>query len=129
MGREALFSAIKRNDYLQSMLKISLFDSQLFEVKVVRDSLKVIDNHDASQSSLNKAMYLARLAKLPSHAALKIESIAQYDLAKIWWAQGETTASVQMLRQLRDRNDLSQGAIAVSRSEILAELVRDLPPR
>ncbi len=98
-------------------------ESQLFEVKVVRDSLNVAGSHDASQSSLNKAMYLAKLSSLPSHSGLNLESIAQYDLAKILWGQGQMTASIQMLRQLRDRDGLPQGAIVVSRSEILAELV------
>lgn len=127
LGREALFSAIGRNEYLQATLKITATDSQLFEVKAVRNSLKVASNHGASQSSLNKAMYLSKLASLPSHSRLGIESIAQYDLAKILWDQGEMAGSIQMLRQLRDREDLSQGAIVVSRSEILAELVRKPP--
>ena len=111
------------------MLKIGLAESQLFEVRVVRDSLNVAGSHDASQSSLNKAMYLTKLANLPSHAGLKLESIAQYDLAKILWGQGEMTASIQMLRQLRERDDLPQGAIVVSRSEILAELVSNFLSR
>jgi ataxia telangiectasia mutated family protein len=122
LGREALFSAIRRNDYLQSILKINASDSQLFEVKVVRDSLRVAGHHDASQSALNRAMYLSDLAILPTNSGLKIESIAQYDLAKILWDQGQTTTSIQMLRQLKDRDDLRQGAFAVSRSEILADL-------
>ena len=109
------------------MLKISLMESQLFEVKVVRDSLKIAGSHDASQSSLNKAMYLAKLSSLTSYSGLHLESIAQYDLAKILWGQGEMTASIQMLRQLRDREDLSQGAVVISRSEILAELVSRVP--
>ena len=122
LGREALFSAIRRNDHLQSALKISASDSQLFEVRVVRDSLRVAGHHDASQSALNRIMYLAKIASLPANSGLKIETITQYDLAKILWDQGQTTTSIRMLRQLRDRDDLRQGAFAVSRSEILAEL-------
>ena len=122
LGREALFSAIRRNEYLQSCLKISASDSQLFEVRIVRDSLRVVGDHDASQSALNRAMYLSKLASLPANSSLKIESVAQYDLAKILWDQGQTTTSIKMLRQLKDRDDLRQGAFAVSRSEILADL-------
>ena len=122
LGREALFSAIRHNDYLQSILKISASDSQLFEVKSVRDSLRVASHHEASQSALNRAIYLSDLASLPANSGLKIEGIAQYDLAKILWDQGQTTTSIQILEQLKDRDDLRQGAFAVSRSEILADL-------
>jgi len=122
LGREALFSAIRRNDYLQSLLKISSSDSQLFEVKIIRDSLRVAEHHEVSQSALNRAMYLSKLASIPANSGLRIESIAQYDLAKILWDQGQTTTSIQMLRQLKDRDDLRQGAFAISRSEILADL-------
>jgi ataxia telangiectasia mutated family protein len=122
LGREALFSAIRRNDYLQSLLKISHSDSQLFEVKIVRESLRVAEHHEISQSALNRAMYLSKLASIPANSGLKIESIAQYDLAKILWDQGQRATSIQMLRQLKDRDDLRQGAFAISRSEILADL-------
>jgi serine-protein kinase ATM len=122
LGREALFSAVRRNDYLQSILKISASDSQLLEVKVVRDSLRVAAHHDASQLALNRAIYLSDLASLPANSSFKIENVAQYDLAKILWDHGQTTIAIRMLRQLRDRDDLRQGAFAVSRSEILADL-------
>jgi ataxia telangiectasia mutated family protein len=122
LGREALFSAIRCNDHLRSTFKITAFESQVFEVKVIRDSLRIARHHDASQSALNRAIYLSDLANLPANLGLKVEGVAQYDLSKILWDLGQTTTSIQMLRQLKERDDLTQGAFAISRSEILAEL-------
>ena len=126
-GREALFSAIKRNDHLQSTLKIYASDCRLLEVKILRESLKVTINHDATQSSLNRAIYLTQLASAPNSSSLGLREIAEYDLAKMLWAQGEQELSIQMLRQLADARGGKSGAISVSRPELLADLVCNSP--
>ena len=122
-GREALAAAMKRNRALQSLIKINLQDSQLFEVKMIRASQQVASRQDAAQFSLNRALHLARLADMPSSAGLHIGSLAQHGLAKVLWDQGDTTTSINMLRQLADRGDIQKGAILIGRSELLADLV------
>ena len=105
------------------MLKISTADSQMFEMKIVRNSLKLARNHGALQASLNLAIYLSQLAHHSGSSGLKLEGGAQYDLARVLWDYGEMSASIQMLRQLNSNHALEQEVISISRPAVLADLV------
>nr|XP_001401277.2 serine/threonine-protein kinase tel1 [Aspergillus niger CBS 513.88] len=96
---EALFSSIKNKDFLKTAINISDRDAQLLEVKVIRQSLKVARDH-----------------------GINIEGAAKFDLANVLWDQGEMAASIQILQQLRERNDLHKQAIPISRAELLVTL-------
>lgn len=123
-SHEALFSSIKHKDHLKTMLKQNSRDAQLFEVKVIRESLRIGREHDALQASLKSAILLSNLVEPCEELGVNISAAANNDLANVLWDQGEMTTSIRMLQQLRDRNDLHKQAIPVSRAEVLANLVR-----
>ncbi|GAQ42611.1 DNA-binding protein kinase TEL1 [Aspergillus tubingensis] len=119
---EALFSSIKNKDFLKTAINISDRDAQLLEVKVIRQSLKVARDHGISQASLKSAVCLSKLAHKCSTLGINIEGAAKFDLANVLWDQGEMAASIQILQQLRERNDLHKQAIPISRAELLVTL-------
>ncbi|PYI08977.1 ataxia telangiectasia mutated [Aspergillus sclerotiicarbonarius CBS 121057] len=119
---EALFSSIKSKDFLKTSINLSDRDAQLLEVKVIRQSLEIARNHGISQASLKSAVCLSKLAQNCESLGINIEGAAKFDLANVLWDQGEMTASIQMLQQLRDRNDLHKQAIPISRAELLVTL-------
>ncbi|KKK13811.1 hypothetical protein ARAM_005379 [Aspergillus rambellii] len=127
-AHEALFSSIKQKDHLKSSIKLSDFDAQLLEVKVIRQSLEINRNHGISQASLKSAIYLSRLSDQCISLGLSIEGVAKFDLANVLWDQGEMAASIQMLQQLKDRNDLHKQTVPVSRAELLVTLVSEYQP-
>lgn len=121
--REALFSSIKRKDYLKSAIRLGDRDAQLLEVKVIRQSLKVTRDHGISQASLKSAIRLSNLTQPCASLGINIEGAAKFDLANVLWDQGEMAASIRMLQQLNDQNDLSKQAVPISRAELLVTLV------
>ncbi|KAL2821528.1 hypothetical protein BJX63DRAFT_378450 [Aspergillus granulosus] len=121
-AHETLFSSIKQKDYLKSSLNLSDYDAQLLEVKVIRQSLDIARNHGIAQASLKSAVYLSKLSDQCISIGLNVEGVAKFDLANVLWDQGEMAPSIQILQQLRDRNDLHKQAIPISRAELLVTL-------
>ncbi|KAL3486656.1 hypothetical protein BJX62DRAFT_241792 [Aspergillus germanicus] len=121
-AHETLFSSIKQKDYLKSSFNLSDYDAQLLEVKVIRQSLDIARNHGIAQASLKSAVYLAKLSDQCVSLGLNVEGVAKFDLANVLWDQGEMAPSIQILQQLRDRNDLHKQAIPISRAELLVTL-------
>jgi ataxia telangiectasia mutated family protein len=99
-------------------------DSQLLEVKVIRQSLGITRSHGVSQASLKSAISLSKLADRCMELDMNIEGVAKFDLANVLWDQGEMTASIRMLQHLNGNGELHKQAIALSRSELLVTLVR-----
>ena len=124
--QEALFSSIKRKAYLKSAIDISDGDAQLLEVKVIRQSLAVTRNHGIPQASLKSAVCLSKLSQQCTLQGINIEGAVKFDLANVLWDQGEMTASIQMLQQLKNQNNLHKQAIPISRAELLVTLVHPL---
>ncbi|KAL5051771.1 hypothetical protein BDW71DRAFT_169420 [Aspergillus fruticulosus] len=121
-SHETLFSSIKQKDYLKSAFNLSDLDAQLLEVKVIRQSLHIARNHGIAQASLKSAVYLSKLADHSASLGLNVEGVAKFDLANVLWDQGEMAPSIQILQQLKDRNDLHKQAIPISRAELLVTL-------
>ncbi|KAJ5177687.1 uncharacterized protein N7500_000386 [Penicillium coprophilum] len=119
---EALFSSVRKSDILKSRAKLSLGDSRLLEAKVIRRSLEITRTHGISQASLKSAMSLSRLAEPCAALGMNIDGAAKFDLANVLWDQGEMTASIRMLQQLKGQNDLHKQAIPLSRAELLVTL-------
>ncbi|QQK44000.1 PIK-related kinase, FATC [Penicillium digitatum] len=119
---EALFSSLRKNDVLKSRAKLNLEDSRLLEAKVIRQSLEITRIHGISQVSLKSAMSLSKLAEPCAALGMNIDAAAKFDLANVLWDQGEMTASIRMLQQLKDQNDLHKQAIPLSRAELLVTL-------
>lgn len=58
---------------------------------------------------------------------MHIDGAAKFDLANVLWDQGEMTASIRMLQQLKGQNDLPKQAIPLSRADLLITLVSYYP--
>ncbi|CAI7585737.1 unnamed protein product [Penicillium glandicola] len=119
---EALFSSVRKNDILKSRAELGLGHSRLLEAKVIRQSLEITRTHGISQASLKSAMNLSKLAEPCSALGINIDAAAKFDLANVLWDQGEMTASIRMLQQLKGQNDLHKQAIPLSRAELLVTL-------
>ncbi|OJK01690.1 hypothetical protein ASPACDRAFT_1898851 [Aspergillus aculeatus ATCC 16872] len=119
---EALFSTIRQKDILKSAINLQDSDALLLEIKVLRQSLEVAQSHDISQASLKIAFCLQKLASQSALLGIDTEAAAKFDLANVLWDQGEMAASIRMLRQLKDRNDLHKQAVPISRAELLVTL-------
>ncbi|KAJ5563340.1 hypothetical protein N7535_008504 [Penicillium sp. DV-2018c] len=119
---EALSSSIRKRDIIRSNATLSLEDSRLLEARVIRQSLEITRTHGISQASLKSAMSLLKLAEPCAELGLNIDGAAKFDLANVLWDQGEMTASISMLQQLKDQNDLLKQAIPLSRAELLVTL-------
>ncbi|KAL4941065.1 hypothetical protein BDV06DRAFT_195262 [Aspergillus oleicola] len=122
-SHETLFSSIKRKEYLKSAFTLTDEDAQLLEVKVIRQSLNIARNHGIAQASLKSAVYLSKLSDQCVSLGLNVEGVTKFDLANVLWDQGEMAPSIQILQQLKDKNDLHKQAIPISRAEILVTLV------
>lgn len=120
---EALFSSIRKNEYLQTSASLSPRDAQLLEVKVIRQSLDITRSHGVSQASLKSAISLSKLSDPCAALGMNIEGASKFDLANVLWDQGEMTASIRMLQHLKGQGDLHKQAIPLSRPELLVTLV------
>ncbi|KAJ5782365.1 hypothetical protein N7457_004139, partial [Penicillium paradoxum] len=119
---EALSSSVRKSDILKSQANLSLEDSRLLEAKVIRQSLEITRTHGIYQASLKSAMSLSKLAEPCAALGMNIDGAAKFDLANVLWDQGEMTASIRMLQQLKGQNDLHKQAIPLSRAELLVTL-------
>lgn len=119
---EGLCSSIRKHTVLQSKLNMTPSDSRLLEAKVFRQSLEIARSHGISQASLKSAISLSKLSEPCAKLGLRIDGAATFDLANVLWDQGEMTASIRMLQELRDHNDLHKQAIPLSRAELLVTL-------
>lgn len=120
---EALFSSIKRKDYLKSAIGLNNRQAQLLEVNVIRQSLNTTRDHGIAQASLKSAVCLTKLADHCDSLGVDVQGAAKFDLANVLWDQGEMTASIRMLQQLNDQNNLHKQAVPISRAELLVTLV------
>lgn len=106
-----------------SKSNISPDQSRMLEAKVFRQSLDITRSHGVSQASLRSAITLSKLTEPCAQLGLNIEGAAKYDLANVLWDQGEMTASIQMLQELKGESDLQKQAIPLNRAELLVTLV------
>ncbi|KAJ5745974.1 hypothetical protein N7520_011156 [Penicillium odoratum] len=119
---EALFSSIRKSDLLQSRTKMTIAESRLLEANVFRQSLEINRKHAVSQASLKSAISLSGLAGPCAELGMNIDGATKFDLANVLWDQGEMTASIRMLQNLKGQADLQNQAIPLSRSELLVTL-------
>ena len=108
---------------LKSVSNLGPAQSRLLEAKVFRQSLEITRNHGVTQASLKSAISLSRLAEPCADLGMNIDGAAKFDLANVLWDQGEMTASIRMLQQLKGQGDLHKQAIPISRAELLVTLV------
>ena len=102
---------------------MSIRDSRTIEVKAVVKQSEFARKNDMIQQSLAAATYLTELVPSCMEAGVKIDAVAQFEAASTLWTQGEISSSVQMLRELRQREDLEYQTVQVGSAGLLAQLV------
>jgi ataxia telangiectasia mutated family protein len=75
------------------------------------------------QESLTIATFLSELAPICGKHGLNVEIAAQVEVANALRDQGELSASVRVLRNLENHADFRKQTVAVTKPEILANLV------
>jgi hypothetical protein len=121
--RETLFSSVNKRPYLRTAMNLTSRNSQLYEVKALRESFKISRDFEGSQESLKAAMSLSKQVEPSASLGLNIEGAAKFDVANVLWDQGEMATSIRMLQQLNEQGDLHKQTLSVSRAEVLASLV------
>lgn len=122
-SRETLCNAMVRHSYLRDLVQSSIPEIRTMEIRSVVESSRMSRNHGALQSALKSAMYLSNLIEPSRRLGIEIEAVAGFEAAGVLWDQGEMTASIRMLRGLRDAFNLSQQTIRIGSAELLAKLV------
>ncbi|KAL2429595.1 Serine/threonine-protein kinase tel1 [Exophiala dermatitidis] len=122
VGREYAFNAIRKNAGIRATMSVDLPQALLFEIRVARQSLKMATNYDVPQFGLNRTIYLTQLSRLASDAGVKVDIAVQYDLARTFWAQNETSASIEILQTLKQRDDIAKQAVIITKADLLTDL-------
>lgn len=121
--RETLLSSLSKNRNLQGFLRTSQRESRTIEINILLASSKMSRHHGALQNSLATATYLNRLIEPCGEIGLNITAAVQFESANVLWDQGELTASIRMLQDLRNKFDADTQLIHIGKPELLARLV------
>lgn len=78
--------------------------------------------HGALQNALQTATYLTKLVESCAKVGVDITTAVQYESANVLWAQGEMTASIGMLQDLRNMPTSKAQLAHVGKAELLAKL-------
>ncbi|KAK4696525.1 hypothetical protein P7C71_g1403, partial [Lecanoromycetidae sp. Uapishka_2] len=78
--------------------------------------------HGALQNALTTATYLNQLVKPCEEAGVDISAAVQLESANVLWGQGEMTASIRMLQDLKKSTTSPSQLVRVGKPELLAKL-------
>lgn len=126
-ARDITFSTLARHPPLQEMFRCHAQDIRTIQVDAVLRFSRMTRKHGCLQASLAAAMFLSELIEPCEALGLSIRAIAQYEAANVLWDQGEMTASIRMLQNLRTGTDKPGKPLAVGSAELLARLVSSQP--
>ncbi|KIV93243.1 hypothetical protein, variant [Exophiala mesophila] len=124
LGREATLGVLRQDSQLQLSTAMTVSQVLLQEIRTIRQSLDLASDDKASQAqfSLNRAMILSVLGHMAAEVGLKVDVAIQYDLARTLWSHDETSGAINILQSLKDRGDLSDQGILVTKAELLTDL-------
>ena len=122
-GRETAFGFLKANKSLRDISHMDLVQVLRLEAQNLLSSVKTARGFQEQQFCLNRATYLTQLAEHETSPYLKVDAVAQHVLARVLWDFGEVTAPIQILKGLKDRPNLSEQDLLISRVEVLTDLV------
>lgn len=121
--RETAFSSLSRGSNLQAIVKTSEREARSLESQILLASSRMSRVHGALQSALKTATYLTQLVEPCAKVGVDITTAVQYESANVLWAQGEMTASIGMLQDLRNMPASKSQLVDVGKAELLAKLV------
>ncbi len=121
--RETMFSLLSKRPKLQDMLKTSVRDARAVESRLLLASSTMSRFHGALQNALTTATYLNQLVKPCEEAGVDISAAVRLESANVLWGQGEMTASIRMLHDLKRSTASQSQLVRVGKPELLANLV------
>ena len=121
--RESIFSLLSKRSKLQDMLRTSPRDARALESHLLLASSTMSRFHGALQNALTTATYLNQLVKPCEEAGVDISAAVQLESANVLWGQGEMTASIRMLQDLKNSAASDSQFVRVGKPELLAKLV------
>ncbi len=121
--RETIFSSLSKKPRLQEMLKTPQRDALALETHVLLASSQMSRDHGALQNALTTATYLNQLVEPCRKIGLDIAAAVQFESSRVLWSQGEMTASIRMLQDLRGTRTKERQLDQVGKPELLAKLV------
>lgn len=121
--RENVFGILSRQTRLQQAVQASAQELRTLEVETILESSALSRSHGALQSSLKAAMYLSELTEPCKQMGIDIDSTAQLEAANVLWDQGEMTASIGILQNIRRGMTSENTTMHVGPAELLAKLV------
>ncbi|KAI9882878.1 MAG: N-terminal acetyltransferase A complex catalytic subunit ard1 [Watsoniomyces obsoletus] len=120
--RENVFGILSRQTNLQQAVQTSAKELRLLEVETILESSALSRSHGALQSSLKAAMYLSELTEPCTQLGIDIDPTAQLEAANVLWDQGEMTASIGILQNIRRSLSSGNTIMHVGPAELLAKL-------
>ncbi|KAI9894288.1 MAG: Serine/threonine-protein kinase tel1 [Vezdaea aestivalis] len=120
--RETLFGSLARREQLQSLTKCSLRSACELEVLNLQQASTMYLRYGALQHTLTSSAYLSQLVETSSALGLDIKSLAVDSAASVLWRQGESVASVQLLKTLMDGAPVDRTPFTVPKSEVMTKL-------
>ncbi|PQE18076.1 Phosphatidylinositol 3 protein [Rutstroemia sp. NJR-2017a BVV2] len=120
--RGTTLSILSQQPRVRDILKLSSPDTRLVEVQVALMASSLNRAHGALQESLSLATSLIDLVEPCKSLGLDIEAAVHMEVADALWDQGETSASIGMLRALDKGSSWKAQAIPVGRPDLLSKI-------
>ncbi|KAL9603048.1 MAG: hypothetical protein Q9219_001412 [cf. Caloplaca sp. 3 TL-2023] len=120
--RETLFSTLSKSSSFQDLTRTPLRDARIIEARALLSSSQMSRRHGALQNALAVTTYLNRLVQPCKDLGIDISAGVQLESANVLWDQGEMTASINMLQDLKANMTPGKHAIHVGKPELLAKL-------
>jgi len=114
---------LSKRPKLQDMLKTTQRDVRLLEGHLLLASSQMSRLHGALQNALSTATYLTQLVTPCEKVGIDISAAVRFECAKVLWGQGEMTASINMLQDLKNAPGSRSQLFKVGKPELLATLV------
>jgi ataxia telangiectasia mutated family protein len=125
-GRITIFSVLGRNEHLLADLHVSRNLMRVSEVQALLSYSALARQHGQLQTALCAATQVKDMSQDLHLTGIRVDAAASHEVASVLWDSHESTASVKMLRDTLRSSDFEQQEITVGRSDVLAQLGKQL---
>ncbi|EPQ63126.1 hypothetical protein BGT96224_A20136, partial [Blumeria graminis f. sp. tritici 96224] len=120
--RGTTLGILSEKSELQKMMKLSLANCRLMEVKTALLSSNIYRSHGALQEVLTLTTSMIDLIQPCQLVGINPEVAIHLEAAKTLWSQGELSSSIGMLQTLDQTGILDKQTIHIGRSDLLARI-------
>lgn len=122
-SRQTLFNMLARSATLQRLVGTGPRDAAILQVEVLLTSTSVARSHGAANESLTTATQLHDMVQDCRAIGLNIDAIADFEIARVLWDQGEQHSSIRILQELATRCEFDKQSAAPQLSKVFANIV------